>query len=290
MKTFGKLMVMAVVLFFVLSATIGCGRIAPGHAGIKINNLGSDRGVQNLTITTGLYGYLPIATSVFNYPTFVQTAIWTRDKEEGSLTNEEISFNTKEGAAIQGDISLSYQLVYEDVPKFYVKFRSDRLYDFTHGFLRNIARDAFNELGAGYSLEEAYAIKKEEFLTGVRARINKEVNQYGVVLIQLGFIGALRMDPAIMAALNTKLTSNQNAIAAENQLRQSKAEAQKAIAKAEGEARSNELLAKSITPQLIQWRQLQITEQAVAKWNGARPMVEGVDSGLLLQIQPSTQK
>jgi hypothetical protein len=55
-------------------------------------------------------------------------------------------------------------------------------------------------------------------------------------------------------------------------------------AKARGEAESNRILARSITPQLVQWRQLQITEQAIARWNGARPMVEGQGSGLLLQV------
>ncbi len=283
MKTIKSILAL-VLLPIVLSVYSGCGRIAPGHAGIKVNNLGTERGVQNYTITTGFYTFVPLATSIFNYPTYVQTAIWTRDEEEGSPTNEEISFNTKEGTAIQADISLSYQLNADKVPSFYVKFRSDYLNLFTHGFLRNIARDAFNELAASYTLEEVYGLKKEELLASVRKRINTEVNQYGIELIQMGFTGALRMDPAIMAALNTKLTSIQAAIAAENQLRQSQAEAQKAIAKAEGEARSNELLAKSITPQLIQWRNLQITEQAVNKWNGARPLVEGSDSGLLLQL------
>ncbi len=272
------------LMLFVFSIISACTRIDPGHVGVEVDNWGKERGVQNYTLQTGVILYNPITSSVFNYPTFVQTAVWTKSQHEGSKNNEEISFNTKEGTAIQGDISLSYQLIAENVPNFYVKFRSDKLDLFTHGFLRNIARDAFNEIGSGYTLEEAYGQKKEEMLGKVKKRINDEVIKYGVSIVQFGFTGALRMDPKIMEALNSKLTSIQNAIAAENQLRQTKAEAQKAIAKAEGEAESNRRLAESITPQLVQWRQLDITEKAIARWNGARPMVEGNGSGMLLQI------
>ena len=61
-------------------------------------------------------------------------------------------------------------------------------------------------------------------------------------------------------------------------------EAKAAIARAEGEAKANRVLAESITPELLQWRTLQITEQAVARWDGKRPMVEGQASGMLLQL------
>lgn len=194
-------------------------------------------------------------------------------------------YNTKEGTAVSGDISLSYQLVADKVPAFYVKFRSDDLSLFTHGFLRNIARDAFNEEGAKYTLEEVYGAKKEELLNNIKTRINKEVNQYGVQLVQFGFTGRLRMDPKIMAALNNKLTTTQNAIAAENRLREAQANAANRVATAEGEAKANLVLAQSITPQLIQWRTLDINEKAIGYWKGGVPYVMGGNTnGLLLQL------
>jgi len=56
---------------------------------------------------------------------------------------------------INGDISLSYQLTAEKVPAFYVKFRSDDLKAFTYGFLHNVARDAFNEIGQRFPLKKS---------------------------------------------------------------------------------------------------------------------------------------
>ena len=179
-----------------LIAAAGCTRVEPGNVGVKVNYMGDDRGVQDRPAVTGLVFYNPLSQKVFEYPTYVQTAVWTKDANEGSPGNEEITFNTKEGMAIQADISLSYQLDANKVPAFYVKFRNDDLRAFTHGYLRNVARDAFNEAASHYTAEEIYASKKEELRVKVQDRINREVEAYGVKLTQFGFIGALRSEIA----------------------------------------------------------------------------------------------
>ena len=277
------MLLVAVVTLSMMNS--GCTNVKPGHVGIKISNYGESRGVNDLPLSTGVVFYMPGASSVFDYPTFVQTATWTRNPNEGKKgVNEEIAFNTSEGTNLTCDISLSYHLEDKKVPHFYVQFRSDDLETFTDGFLHNVARDAFNEIAAKYTLEQLYGQKKEEFLAEVRKRVNENVNKYGVVIDQFGFIGTPRMDPSIMTALNNKLRAVQDAIAAENNKRTAIANAQIAIETARGTAAGNELLAKSITPQLIQWRNMDITEKAVAKWNGQRPTVEGSSSGLLLNI------
>lgn len=108
---FKKMLGLAVGSVLALSL-IGCGcqRIEPGRVGVKVNNLGSDRGVQSYTMKTGLVFYTPYVTSIFEYPTSIQTAVWTKEAIDGDTTNEEITFNTKEGLVVSGDVSLSYQL------------------------------------------------------------------------------------------------------------------------------------------------------------------------------------
>lgn len=282
-------------LALLMTGCAGCEGVAPGYVGLKVNMVGSDRGVEDIPLVTGWVFYNPLTESVLEYPTFVQTAQWTRSATEGSPNNEEISFNSKEGLLMTADISLSYQLEAEKVPHFYVKFRSDDLSRFTDGFLRNVARDAFNEVAGQYSVEDIYGPKKEEVVSKVRSKINDQVVTIGVKLEQFGFIGAPRPPDKVIAAINSKIEATQNAIRAENELRQTQAEAQKseakavgeakaAVARAQGEAEANKVLAESITPPLLEWRNLQITEKAVAKWDGRRPTVEGATSGLLLQL------
>ncbi len=285
-----KMFVFGVIMLALALQFGGCARIPPGHVGIKVNMAGDKRGVNEIPLSTGWVPYNLITQRVFDYPTFVQTAVWAKTPHEGSPLNEEVSFNTKEGLIMTGDVSFSYLLLPEKVPHFYVKFRSDDLNRFTHGFLRNVARDAFNEIGGLYSVEEIYGARKGDFLQAVRKYIQNAVDSIGVKMEQFGFIGAPRPPDVVVATINAKISATQKAIQTENEIRQADAEARKTIAKARGEAEANRLLAQSITPTLVQWRQLAITEKAIEKWNGARPMVEGSGSGMLLQIPLPGQK
>jgi regulator of protease activity HflC (stomatin/prohibitin superfamily) len=130
--------------------------------GIKVDLAGSQRGVEDLPIRTGWVFYNPAGSKVVEYPTYVQTAKWTHDLNEGRPINEEISFNTLQGLTVYGDISLSYHLDPAKVPAFYVKFRNDDIDQFTHGFLRNVARDSMNRVAANYTVEEIMGEKKPE--------------------------------------------------------------------------------------------------------------------------------
>lgn len=292
-KMLMKLLVFGMMAFFLIGAS-GCTRIPPGYVGIKVNMLGSDRGVDSATSATGFVMYMPWMTQIFEYPTFVQVATWTASEKDGRKGhNDEIVFNTREGLVFKIDVSFAYNLSPDTIPAFYVKFRSDRLDEFTHIYLRNIARDAFVEMGAGYTAEEIYGNKKEEFLKRVLTRVNSQLTLKDkdgkdaayARIEQFGIIGDIRMPEQVRQAIEGKIAAIQNAIMVENQVRQAKAEAQKAIAKAEGEAKANQVLAQSITPTLLEWRRLTITEQTVWKWNGQRPMVEGSGAGLGLLMQ-----
>jgi regulator of protease activity HflC (stomatin/prohibitin superfamily) len=228
--------------------------------------------------------YAPWSTKIFEYPTYVQTAVWTASKDEGSEKNEEMTFNSREGMTITGDISLSYSLNPKKVPSFYNTFRNDDLSLFTHGYMRNVARDAFNEIGATYSVDSIYGVKKEEFLNRVRDRINNKLDTVGVELSQLGFVGAIRLPQNVVQAINAKIQATQQAIQVENELRTATAEASKQvatatgdansrIARAKGEAEANRLMMASITPQLIEWKKLELQRAQIDKWNGTYPQV-----------------
>ena len=150
------------------------------------------------------------------------------------------------------DVSLAYRLEEARVPHFYVQFRSDDLSAFTHGYLRNVARDAFNELAARYTAEEVYGTKREQLLGQAKERINNEVSGFGVRIEQFGFIGAPRAPQPIVDAINAKIKAIQDALRVENELRQARAQAAKDVAEAEGKARANQLLASSLSGVLLQ--------------------------------------
>ena len=270
-----------VLCMFLLNA---CTTISPGHVGIKVSKYGSERGVSDYTLQTGAVWFMPGVSSVFEYPTFVQTVKWTASKDEGSPLNEEFTFNSKDAAVITADISLSYQLEAAKVPHFYVKFRSDDMESFTNGYLHNVARDAFQESAVNYTALELYGDKKDAFLKAVRTRISEGVDSLGISITQFGLLGNLRLPPAITDAVNAKIAATQNAQRAQNEVIQAQAEAQKSVATAQGQAQANALLTRSLSPELIQWRQLDIQQQAIGRWDGKLPVYTAGGGIPLIQL------
>jgi regulator of protease activity HflC (stomatin/prohibitin superfamily) len=262
-------------------AVTECYRIvAPGHVGIVVKQAGSDRGVQDFPVKSGRVWFNPINEVVLTYPTYVQRAIWTSSIHEGLPVNDEISFQSSEGLRFTSDVNVSYQLTATQVPKFYVRFRSDDLAGFTHGFFRDAVRNAFR-ISTAYRAEEINGAKQTELTDRVLDQLRQAMQPYGVDVLQLGFAAPPRPPESVKQAIESKIAATQLAERAENEKRQAIAEAAKAVEIARGQATANELLARSLSPQLMQWKQLEILEQ---KWNGQFPQVVGNNSMPLLQM------
>lgn len=284
-----------VMLFAGLMLAVGCTRIGPGHVGIEVQMAGTKRGVQDYTPTTGWVFYNPASSTVVEYPTYMQTYVWTKANSEG---DESFTFNTKDSMAMNMDVNISYQLEPSKIPAFYVKFRNDDITQFTFGYLHTIARDCFTNTGDQYSVEELMGPQLSKFIGEVRGCIQDKVSDIGVVVQNFGIMGAPRPPQMISDRINSTIEAQQKALQIQQEVAQAEAEAKKKVATAEGDAQSkiaiaegeaqaNRKLAESITPSLLEWRKLNIQEQAVQKWNGQRPTVEGSSSGLLLNLNPN---
>ncbi len=283
------------VIFFtyVFSVT----RIGAGYTGVEILLSGSQRGASEIPIRTGWVFYSPLRSQIIEFPTYVQTVKWTRNPDEGRPTNEEMSFNSKEGMEIYVDVSLSYAIEPRKVPDFYLKYRVSDLDGFTHGILRDVVRNSLNEVASTYTIEQIYGEQKAQFLHQVEALIQQKVAPVGVGIQQFGFIGAPRVPEVIASAITAKARAIQNAEQANNELAETQAQAAKKIAEAEGDAKSNVTRAQgeaeanrirqtSITPQLLELRRLENQKDLIDRWNGQLPQVESGQGsgGILLQL------
>ncbi len=284
----------AMSLFF--SYVFQVTRIGAGHVGVEVVLSGSQRGASEIPIRTGWVFYSPLRSQIVEFPTYVQTVKWTRDLNEGRATNEEMSFNSKEGMAIESDVSLSYAIEPRRVPDFYVKYRVTHMEQFTHGILRDIVRNSLNEVASTYTVEQIYGEGKTEFLGKVQRLIQQQLNPVGVELQQFGFIGAPRVPEVIASAITSKAQAIQDAERARNELAKTQAEAAKQIAEADGEAKASVMRAQgeaeanrirqtSITPQLLELRKLENQRALIDRWNGQLPSTEIAGAGgTMLQL------
>lgn len=264
------------------SGCIGCSHVEPGHVGIEVVSCAGS-GVDAKPLGVGWHETGP-CTDIVTYPTFVQTAVWTRNKDEGHPTNEEITFTNADQMQVAADISIAYQLLPDKVPAFYQKFRADDLDKWTHGFLHNLAREKFDTIGGKYRIEQIMG-DNAPFLKEVRDALQHDLDAYGVQIAQFSFIGAPRPPENVIAAINSKATATQKALQIELELKQSEAEARKHVAQAEGEAQAikiradaqayaNQKLASSLSQVLVNYREIE-------KWDGHLPQVQGGNTPLL---------
>lgn len=266
----------------------GCTRIEPGYVGIKVNQAGSNRGVENYPQQTGWVFYFPPTTRVYEYPTFQQNVVWCEAISEGSPTDEAISFNCKGGAAIKADVSMSGRFVNDKIPQTFVKFRTDPFH-IIHGYLRNEVRDALSRVASRYDPMEIIGDQRGKFLDEVKVEVKSRAGDWWEV-DYITFANKLKVDEKIEAAINAIIAQKQQTQQSELKVKQTQAEADQAVAKAEGEARSkkamaegeaqailikakaqadaNELIRKSLSQEVLQ-------SIAMEKWDGKLPYVNG---------------
>jgi len=259
----------------------GCYKVvSPGNVGIVVKQSGTDRGVQDFPIQSGRVWYNPVNEVVLTYPTYVQRAVWTSSKLEGRPFNDEISFQSAEGLRFTADVTVSYELMREQVPHFYVRFRNDDLDGFTHGFFHDAVRNAF-KASTEYRAEDINGVKQAELVERVLQQVKQTMTPFGVEVIQLGFAAPPRPPETVKDAIEAKIAATQHAERAENEKRQAIAEAAKSVEIARGQALANELLTRSLTPTLVQWKQLEILG---SRWNGQFPQVVGTGGIPLLSL------
>lgn len=241
-----------------------CSQVPAGHVGVKVYLLGGSKGVDHEVLPVGRY-WIGWNEQLYVFPTFQQNYVWTQNEHEGSEHDESITFQTKEGMNINMDIGISYSLDPNKISEIFQKYRRG-VSEITEIFLRNSVRDAINEGGSKYAVEDVYGSKKSEFMKAVETSVRNEVGPIGIKIDHIYIVGAMRLPPNVLAALNGKIAATQQAQQTQNEVAMAKAQAEKAIAIAKGEAEANRVKVLSLSDALIRY-------EAIQKWNGVLPQI-----------------
>lgn len=286
------------IYYYLLSGLLGaaiayqhCIMIKPGEVGVIINLLGSEKGISQKELTTGMHFVAPWKRA-YLFPIYEQNHQWVG--EEG------FKFQTSEGLGVHADIGISYNLTPTRIHELFYKYRRG-MEEITHLFVRNNIRDAINRVASTMGIEELYGPRKDEFFRLVQAQTQEELAPLGFNVNHIYIIGHFEVPASVITALNKKIEASQIAQQRENELRETEAQAKKEIARSEGEAKSlliqseaeakkilinaraqadaNTLLSKSLTRELINYR-------AISQWDGKLPSVLGNEKLLYMLSEP----
>lgn len=257
----------------------GCTYIEPGHVGVLIKRTGG--GVKPEPLPAGYQTYTPVAETIVEYPVFMQTVVYAKAPTEGSPNNEEMNVNSVEGQPISYDVSLSFELEPSKVPALYEKFRQP-IEVVTHSFVKNAIRQALQEVVGNRHVADALGKDKASIVTDAKENLEKHLKMYGF-MVQQFTINEVRAPQQITQAIQNKIAMEQEALRAQNenvkkkfegeqQVIAAEAEAKSILAKAEAQAKANELISRSLSATLVNY-------MAIQKWNGSLPQFSGGGGG-----------
>lgn len=254
-----KLILGLVSLFMVMSMTSCMEKVDAGCEGIKVNLYGSDKGVDDASLVTGIVWYNPWTTTVYEYPTYVQTVDY-----------EPFTINAKDGSEFTVDPTVSLKIIDGQSPAVFKKYRKN-LNDVITGTLYNYVKDAFRIQLNKFTTDDIVS-KRDSIETAIEGYLSAALNKEHFQLEQL--TSGLKYPQSIVNSINAKNQAVQDKMRVDNEVLVTKAEAEKVLVKAKAEAEANKLREQALTPAILQ-------KMWIEKWDGTLPTVTSGNNMML---------
>lgn len=254
------LAVFAVVLLFLSFAAFEI--VGPGERGVKIR-LGA---VQDVVLDEGIHFKIPFVERIEIIDVSVQKV------------QEDVDAASKDLQTVNVVFALNYHVNPVTAPDVYQEFRQD----FEEVLIQPTLQEAVKATTAQFTAEELIT-QRAAVNEQVNALITAKLSVFGFIIDGVSIVNFSFSD-SFNDAIEAKVTAEQNALKAENELAQAEFEAQKIIVEAQAEAEAIKIQIESLQ---VQGGESYVQLQAVQKWDGVLPMYTG-DSLPLISL-PAAQ-
>jgi hypothetical protein len=238
------------VTYYLFKNLISIERIDAGCSGIRVNLVGNNKGVDDITEVTGYVFYMPIFTAIYEFPTYTQ-----------SKDYPEFKVNSKDGSEFIVDPIFSYYVDTKFVPSIFKHFRKT-LPELEDGYLRNVIFDCYRIAANGFS-SDSLVSNRQIFEEDVQNRLIGALKTEGFVFQQL--TSNLEPPASLKAAIDAKNKTIQESMQAENKIRQAEADAKVLKVRTDAEKYQNETKTNALSPLVIQ-------QIFLEKWDGKLPI------------------
>lgn len=266
----------AAVLFFGGAYLLNAITTVPaGYVGVRVN-LYADKGVDNEVVGTGRY-FLGINEQLYRFPTFNQLISY----------EEPFTFQTSDAMDVRARVGVEYNISPEKAATIFQTYRKG-IEDITEINLRQYISDALIKHAAAMDINELTQGGKTALLDGVLKELRGKLDPVGIRVVKLSWVTDLIYPEQVKESINAKIEATQRALLRENEVAQSKAEAQKRIEEARGIAESTRLRAQAEADAIaIKARALRdnpdvIQLNAIEKWDGKLPQMMMADAPMPL--------
>jgi regulator of protease activity HflC (stomatin/prohibitin superfamily) len=251
-------------------------RIDAGHVGIKVSNVGDDRGVGRTEYVTGWVFYNTWISRIYEFPIHQQ-----------HIDYEAADIVTKGGFRATIKPSFNYSINAGNVADMFQNLRVG-VKEMEQGWLKNAIVGSVNDVANRYTVDSIFN-HREEFESDIVKECNKRVSKwFNVSQLRTNIVPPTEIAESIIA----KTRAIQEVQVAENRRQVAIAEAERKIAEARGDS-AQAVIQASGRAEAIRKEQLSLTPLyidyiKVQKWSGQVPTtVAGNGSGFLMQLPGS---
>ena len=248
-------------------------RIDAGHVGIKVSNIGDNRGVGKTEYVTGWVFYNAWISRIYEFPIHQQ-----------HIDYEEADIVTKGGFRATIKPSFNYSINAGNVANMFQNLRVG-VKEMEQGWLKNAIVGSVNDVANRYTVDSIFN-HREEFEASIVKECNKRVSQwFNVSQLRTNIVPPTEISESIVA----KTRAIQEVQVAENRRQVAIAEAERKIAEARGDSAQAVIQAagraEAIKKEQLSLTPLYIEYIKVQKWSGAVPTtVAGGNTGFMIQL------
>lgn len=285
----GGLSIVALIAVALIGLMVMAWRnVRPGYVGIVFDK--ATHRVTTGALEPGWAFINPFTQDIQEYPVTIQTYSMVMRTGEGSTVGDDsVKVQSNEGQQLNLDVVIQYQVMKEEANQLYQDWGGADISIVEDRVVRQYTRSQVPVIAAKYGWEEITASKRGQIAEEIKNVLLEEFKLRHLDMVSFG-IREVHLPDSLQAALDSKIEAQQRAERQEYELRQAeiraeqdKVEAQGQAsamkARAEGEAESiriranaqadaNNILAESLTPELIRYEQLQ-------RWDGKLPVFNG---------------
>lgn len=265
----------AVFIAFVITLInpVNIERIDAGHVGIKVSNVGDDRGVGRTEYVTGWVLYNAWISRIYEFPIHQQ-----------HIDYEAADIVTRGGFRATIKPSFNYSINAGNVADMFQNLRVG-VKDMEQGWLKNAIVGSVNDVANRYTVDSIFN-HREEFESDIVKECNKRVSKwFNVSQLRTNIIPPQEISESIVA----KTRAIQEVQVAENRRQVAVADAERKIAEARGDSAQAVIQAagraEAIKKEQLSLTPLYIDYIKVQKWSGQVPTtVAGNNSGFIMQL------
>ena len=204
-----------------------------------------------------------------------------KSAHELSVQTQEVkevaSVPSSEGLMMSLEASLIYHLNSDKAAEVYQKIGRD----YVSRVVEPTTRSAIREATASHTANALYTGEREMVAKQILEQLSRDLGQRGIV-VETVLLRDIQLPPTLRSAIETKQQAEQESLAMSFRLQRERQEAERKRIEAQGISDFQQIVAKGISSQLLEWKGIEATETLAKSPNSKIIVIGSGKSGLPL--------